>query len=234
MRPDAVLRLTPFVIALAAPVFAHDEPAKSAGETKQATVEATKPAGGKPGAEDVPLFDGKTLDGWKAAGFHKEGKLEVKDGCLRLSAGQPMSGLTLTDASKIPGDRWELEFEARKDDGRDFFVGLTFPLGKSHASLILGGWGGEVCGLSSIDGSDASENETNSHRPFEKGKWYKVKLRVDGAKVKAWVDGEELFDVDTEGRSVNIRIEVAQSRPLGLSTYRTAASYRKIVIRKLK
>ena len=63
-------------------------------------------------------------------------------------------------------------------EGSDFFVGLTFPVRDSHASLIVGGWAGSVVGISSIDGRDASENETTEVMKFKNGQWYKFRLRV--------------------------------------------------------
>ena len=65
-----------------------------------------------------------------------------------------------------------------KIEGADFMCGLTFPVGDSHASLILGGWGGTVAGISSIDGHDASENETSSFISFPKDRWYTIRMRV--------------------------------------------------------
>ena len=55
---------------------------------------------------------------------------------------------------------YEVTLEAMRVDGNDFFCGMTFPAGKDPCTLIVGGWGGTVVGLSSINGMDASENET--------------------------------------------------------------------------
>ena len=44
--------------------------------------------------------------------------------------------------------------------------------------ILLGGWGGGVVGISSIDTMDASENETTKYRQFVTDRWYKVRLRV--------------------------------------------------------
>ena len=38
------------------------------------------------------LFDGKTLEGWKAADFHEPGKADVKDGALVMEKGNQMTG----------------------------------------------------------------------------------------------------------------------------------------------
>src|SRR2546421_3964560 len=41
-----------------------------------------------------PLFDGKTLSGWKTTQFGAHGQPEVKDGQLVLPAGDPLTGVT--------------------------------------------------------------------------------------------------------------------------------------------
>src|SRR6516162_9563202 len=96
------------------------------------------------------LFDGKTLDGWKKAGFSNEGDVRVEDGAIVMPAGRPMSGVTST-RTDLPTTDYELTFEARRLDGNDFFAACTFPVGKSFITLINGGWGGTITGLSSLD-----------------------------------------------------------------------------------
>ena len=61
--------------------------------------------------------------------------------------------------------------EARRVEGDDFFYCLTFPYRDTHATFVLGGWGGSVCGISSIDFMDAMDNSTMTAREFEEGKW---------------------------------------------------------------
>ncbi len=67
-------------------------------------------------------------------------------------------------------------------------ISSRFPVKKSHCSLVLGGWGGSLTGLSSLDGFDASENETTNVMDFKEGQWYKIRLRVTEKKIEAWID----------------------------------------------
>ena len=53
--------------------------------------------------------------------------------------------------------------------GGDFFCGLTFPYGDASCTFVVGGWGGGLVGLSSINGDDASENETRTTISWEAG-----------------------------------------------------------------
>jgi hypothetical protein len=179
------------------------------------------------------LFDGKTLKGWKRTNFGGEGEVLVKDGSLILAVGSDLTGVTIDDGSKLPKNNFELSCEAKRVDGSDFFCGMTFPVHDGHASLILGGWGGGVCGISCIDGADASENETTFYREFKQGQWYKVKVRVTDDELKAWIDGKEIFTVeDLQDRKLDTRIEVDLSKPLGFCTWQTSAALRKIEVRR--
>jgi hypothetical protein len=128
---------------------------------------------------------------------------------------------------------YEITLDAMKKDGSDFFCGLTFPVGKSHASLILGGWGGNLVGISSINGFDAANNETASAKEFKKGQWYKVTMRVTPKKLEAWIDEDKVVDLDTEDKEINTRADIDAAKPFGISTYQTTGAYKNIKIKKL-
>jgi hypothetical protein len=177
------------------------------------------------------LFDGRSLKGWKASDFPGHNKVEVKDGMIVMLAGSQMTGITWT--GEYPKINYEIALDAQRVDGSDFFCGLTFPLGDSPCSLILGGWGGGVVGLSSINGSDASENETSQYMEFKAGQWYRVRLRVSDARIEAWIDDKKAIDVPTQDRKFSIRPEVMLSKPLGFSCYETTAALRDIKLRRL-
>lgn len=176
------------------------------------------------------MFDGKTLAGWKVTDFAGHGEVKVQDGKLLLEMGY-MTGVTWT--SSLPRINYELSLEAMRVDGTDFFCGLTFPVGKDPCSLIVGGWGGGVVGLSSLDGEDASSNETTQYMNFPKGKWYHIRLRVVPNRIQAWIDEDKVIDVDTAGKRISIRSEMEDSLPLGIATWSTTAALRKIQIRDL-
>jgi hypothetical protein len=185
----------------------------------------------------VSLFDGQTLNGWKPSDFAANGGAEVDtkfEGgpVIIVDQGEVLSGVTYTNP--VPRVDYELSLEAMKLNGSDFFCGLTFPFQKAHATLVLGGWGGGVVGISNIDGSDASENETTKYLRFDKNVWYRVRVRVTAAKIEAWLDDEKIADVETDGKRIDMRAgEIESAIPLSLSTYQTRAAYRKIVVKPL-
>jgi hypothetical protein len=176
------------------------------------------------------LFDGKTLIGWKIADFAGKGEVKVKDGKIVLGMGY-MTGITRT--SPVPRMNYEVSLEAMRVDGSDFFCGLTFPVNNDPCTLIVGGWGGGLVGLSSLDGQDASSNETTKYMTFENNKWYRIRLRVEPARIQAWIDDEKVVDVVTTDRKVSIRWEVEESKPLGIATWSTAAALRNLRVQKL-
>ena len=176
------------------------------------------------------LFDGKTLKGWKESNFAGRGDVKVKDGQIIMEMGV-MTGITRTNP--VPRMNYEISVEAMRVDGGDFFCGLTFPVSTNECSLVVGGWGGGVVGLSSLDSNDASSNETTQYINLQKGKWYLVQLRVTPDRIQAWLDGDSLLDVDTKGKMISIRSEMDESVPLGVATWATTGALRNFKIRKL-
>lgn len=179
------------------------------------------------------LFDGKTLGKWEITDFGGQGDVYVKDGSIYLETGNDMTGITWT--GPVVRMNYEITLEAMRVDGSDFFCALTFPVGDNYCSLILGGWGGTVCGLSNIDYYDAADNETTRIVSFENGKWYHVRLQVTPNRIQAWLEEEEeqLVDMYITDRKVDTRVEVDLSQPLGIATWQTTGAIRNIHLSKL-
>lgn len=179
-----------------------------------------------------PLFDGKSLKGWTATDFAGRGEVSIKDGTLQIDMGAALSGVTYTNPT--PTVNFEVSLKARKVAGGDFFCGLTVPVRDSHCTLVVGGWGGGLVGISSIDGMDASENETMKVLYFETGKWFDIRFRVTAERLTAWIDEEKIADVDIKDRKVSMRPgEIEIAKPFGISTYATTAQIKDVRLRKL-
>lgn len=197
--------------------------------------EAKRPAEPVQAAAAVPwqsLFDGNGLGRWKASDFQDNGKIEVAGGTIRIGMGKPMAGITW-NGEPPARTNYEIELEAMRTEGHDFFCGLTFPVGKDPCTLICGGWGGSLVGLSSIDGNDASENSTSTTASFENQRWYKIRVRVTPKLIAAWIDDEQVVNLELQGHRIGIRWEVEPAVPLGVSTWNTGGAIRNIRWRDL-
>jgi len=176
------------------------------------------------------MFDGKTLGKWRDTAFSGHGKARIENQAIVLAAGAPMTGVTWT--GEFPKSDYEVRFEAARIDGNDFFASLTFPVGDSFCTWVTGGWGGDIVGLSSIDGWDASDNETRSYVDFEKGRWYRFRLKVTTERITGWIDDRQIVDVIIAGRKVGLRYgEIKLSVPFGFASYGTVGGVRKIEYR---
>ena len=172
------------------------------------------------------LFDGNSLKGWEITNFGPQGDVYVSGDKIILGMGDGCTGATWKE--EFPTADYEITLEAMRVDGNDFFCGMTFPVGKDPCSLIVGGWGGTVVGLSSINGMDASENETMVIRQFDKNRWYRIRLKVTGETIKAWIDDEVVIDFTIGDNYLSIRPEVELSKPFGIASWRTTAAIRNI------
>ncbi len=184
-----------------------------------------------PGDDSTALFDGKTLKGWKVTPFGGEGEVRVENGQIIVEPGVDLSGVTYT--GEVPKTNYEITLEAMKLEGSDIFCGVAFPVAESHCSFVMGGWGGAVVGISSIDGMNASENETTKVIIFKDKQWYAVRVRVTPEKLEAWIDDERVVNVELKGREISIHPMMEVARPFSLATFQTRSAFRDIRIRRL-
>ena len=176
--------------------------------------------------------DWRPVTGWQETKFTGHGVARVEKDAIFLDPGAPMTGVTR--AAAFPKTDYEIRYEAARLKGGDFFASLTFPVGDSHCTWVTGGWGGDIVGLSNIDGWDASDNETRSYFTFETGRWYAFRIQVTGASIRVWIDEQSVVNVPIAGRKVDLRRgEMNLSTPLGFASYNTAGGIRKIEYRPL-
>ncbi len=181
--------------------------------------------------KELVLFDGKSLDDWQAVDAGGSGTVEIADDQMMLGAGESLTGVVYKKTDQLPLTNYEITLEAMRVDGSDFFCGLTFPVGglKSCATLVCGGWGGSVTGISSIDGSDASENSTGHFRKWENNKWHRIRLRVTPDSITVWANDEKIIDVDIKVKKVALRPgPIEEYAPLSLTTYQTSAAIKNV------
>jgi hypothetical protein len=185
------------------------------------------------------LFAADQVQHWKAADMPDAGKAEVRDGEAVISPGGPMSGLQYDNWERggFPLRDYTVSYEAMRVDGGDFFAALIFPVRsiETCVTLIVGGWGGGLVGISSIDGDDASNNSTRSEQNFENGKWYRLKLEVRDDEIKAWIDNRIVINTSIKGRTIGLRPGyIEKCAPFGLATFGSTGRVRGLVVEDLQ
>lgn len=199
--------------------------------TVLATAEDKLAAAKVEAGKEFVLFNGKSLDDWEMVDVGGSGQVELEGGLMLINQGENISGAVYKKAATLPMINYEITLEAKRMQGVDFFVGLTFPVGdvKHCATLVCGGWGGSVTGISSIDSLDASENNTSSYQRYKDNEWYTIKLRVTAKNLSAWVGDKQVIDEDIEGKKISVRPGPVESYlPLSLTTYNTMAAIRNV------
>ncbi len=234
---DAALELAAgrrvLIVAPSLDRYARVEDVRAAvGEGKFAGVELETPAGfnqfGRKLQERV--FDWFSPE-WSAVTLPGFGKARISGGEITLEPGAPMTAVVRTGA--FPVNNYEVSFEAMRVRGGDFFASLTFPVGASHCTFVSGGWGGDIIGLSSIDGWDASDNETRTYFTFETGRWYRFRVAVSGDRIRVYIDDKMVVNAAIGGREISLRRGMEFSRPVAFVSYNTEGKIRGFAVKEM-
>ena len=182
----------------------------------------------------VNLLEGKLLKNWKVLDefdFAGHGKVQVGEKAIVLEQGFPATGVKWS--GDFPKISYEISLEARRVDGDDFFCGLTFPVGDKTLTLVCGGWGGQVTGLSCIDGESAIENDTCTFHEYKEKQWYRIRLSVRKDRIDAWLDDEQIVDLPLKARQLSLRWEMEPAEPFGVCTWNTSGELKNFRYRSL-
>ncbi|MFT5495967.1 MAG: hypothetical protein ACI9TH_001364 [Kiritimatiellia bacterium] len=184
--------------------------------------------------EWMPLFNGKDLEGWHSVRVDEfvHGKATVEDGVIMLHAGQPGSGLRLADPA-FPVMNYEVELKAQRIEGFDFFCGLNVPVSNAWITLIVGGWDGDVLGLSNLDGMSAIENAYVQHVPFKQKTWYTIRMRVEPKRITVWLNDQKKIEAKTKGVRIGARDTMRGMKPMGVCSWFTTAGLKDLRVRTL-
>lgn len=182
------------------------------------------------------LLSDEFTPAWKASGMPEEGKVLIQDGEITLQSGQPMTGVRFDawNSATLPLTRYAIEYEAMRVEGNDFFGTVTFPVNESHVSLIVGGWGGTLVGISSIDDMDAGENNTRGNAYFENNRWHKVRVEVRDDDLRAWINDKLFVNTSIKGHKLGLRSgDIEKCLPFGFASFATQSRIRGVLIRRL-
>ena len=150
------------------------------------------------------------------------------DACNNLFAA------TTDPKGKVPTDNYEVEYEAMRTGGNLDFANLTFPVGEETCSLIVGGSvHGDLIGLQKVDGQDAWQHAGHKWVKFQRGIWYRVRLRVAPDALTVWVDDEQQFAMPRAGHRFESFWVLAEAKPFGVVTYITGGAVRSLRVRRL-
>ena len=152
----------------------------------------------------VPLFDGKTLDGWE----QKNGTAtyRVEDGCVvgKTAEGSPNSFLC---TKKSYGD-FELKFEVKVDDELNSGVQIRsastpdFDNGRVHGPQVeisIDGNAGFIYGESLKTGwLHENRNDPAARAAFKKGEWNRYRVLAEGKAIKTWINDVPVADMTDE------------------------------------
>lgn len=181
------------------------------------------------------LFNGRDLDGWKlheGTTYQNFGRVGVKDGAMEFERSFSFTAISLL--GKFPADRYELELKAKRTDGQDIFCGVLLPVGGNHISMVLGGWGNKIVGLSCVDFMVAAANETALKMSFDNDRWYRVRVKVSRETIQAWVDEKKVIDLKRKGKKISPYPGLEDLAPFGLFTWGSGAAMKDVRYRPLR
>lgn len=138
------------------------------------------------------------------------GKWQMKDGVLS----QTSMGESCVAAFNQPvqGQKYIYNVRARKDSGNEgFLVVFNYKDKDNYCWLNLGGWGNTQHGLEQVVDGGKGQTATVAGK-IETGKWYDVRVEVDGDSVCCFLDGKQIIaaklkGVTTEGIYSNAQYE---------------------------
>jgi len=178
---------------------------------------------------DKKLFDGKTLDGWKAEPSETASHWSVKNGKILYGENPDEKGSMLWTTEDYKNYVLELEYKTLTDDydtgvfprgnGTQVQIGISRSLERDMTACIY----------APKDEQGSYPGQTDKVAEYHKvGKWNHLKIIVEGKRIQTFLNGEPF--VDYESKTMN------ETGPIGLQLHggvHMAVQFRNIEINQL-
>lgn len=183
--------------------------------------------GFKPG--DKKLFDGKTLDGWKADPMETAQHWKVKKGKILYGENPDEKGSMLWTTEEYKNYELELDYQTLTDDydtgvfprgnGTQVQIGISRSLQRDMTACIY----------APKDDQGSYPGQTDKVAEYHKvGQWNHLKIIVEGKRIQTFLNGEPF--VDYTSKTMN------ESGPIGLQLHggvHMAVQFKNIEIKEL-
>lgn len=139
---------------------------------------------------------GSSTKGWDLG----QGKWTVVDGALRQSSADDDRRAVVANPLLDPAGSYRIRVKARKLSGDEGFL-LMFKVHGSDSFCWwnVGGWGNHETGIEESLGGGKVEIGERVSGQVETGRWYDLEVRLDGPRIRTYLDGKLVQDVVDRG-----------------------------------
>ncbi len=119
-----------------------------------------------------------------------------KNGLAQTGNGEPVTALVSTP---IGGTRYSVAMRAKKVSGDEgFLILFNYEDKDNYCWFNVGGWGNTASGIEQAAGGGKTALKTVPMK-IETGRWYDIRVDIDGNKVSGYVDGDLVVETELRG-----------------------------------
>jgi hypothetical protein len=149
--------------------------------------------------EEITLFDGKSLTGWKPSKNSPEGTYKVADGVLQIRGGQGhlyyVGNLDKDGKAKFTFKNFEFTAKVKTYKGAN--SGIYF-----HTAYQDGGWpaAGYECQVNATHGDKKKTGGLYAVKDVmdtpaaPDDEWFDYRIRIEGKHIQIWINGKQTVD----------------------------------------